>query len=45
MRSELRGREGQTPDFVIDWKVAPDNVGMGIANRNDEVPASVNWTS
>jgi POT family proton-dependent oligopeptide transporter len=38
---QLREREGQAPDFEIDWKVAPDNVGMGIATRNDEVPASV----
>ena len=28
-------------DFTIEWKVAEDNVGMGIATRNDEIPASV----
>jgi proton-dependent oligopeptide transporter, POT family len=38
---QLRAREGQMPDFEVDWTVAPDNVGMGIAKRTDEVPASV----
>ena len=28
------------PDFEIDWKVAEDNVGMGVARRVDEIPAS-----
>lgn len=38
---ELRASHKDTPDFEIDWKVAPDNAGMGIARRSDELPASV----
>jgi proton-dependent oligopeptide transporter, POT family len=28
------------PDFTIPWKVAKDNVGMEIAEINDEIPSS-----
>jgi POT family proton-dependent oligopeptide transporter len=28
------------PNFTIDWVVAEDNVGMGIAERNSELPTS-----
>ncbi|HEY3498835.1 MAG TPA: oligopeptide:H+ symporter [Polyangiaceae bacterium] len=38
---ELRARHGEDPDFQIAWRVGPDNVGMGIGERADEVPASV----
>ena len=37
----LRAARSTDPQFTIDWRVAPDNVGMGIANRADEVPASM----
>jgi POT family proton-dependent oligopeptide transporter len=37
---ELRKTNSETPNFTIDWAVAPDNVGMGIADRNDELAAS-----
>jgi POT family proton-dependent oligopeptide transporter len=37
----LRERHEQDPNFRIPWRVAPDNVGMGVAERSDEVPASV----
>ena len=37
----LRERHEQDPNFRIPWRVAPDNVGMGVADRSDEVPASV----
>jgi POT family proton-dependent oligopeptide transporter len=37
----LRSRTEQDPDFEIDWAVSPDNVGMGIAERKHEIPASV----
>lgn len=30
----------ENPAFEIEWKVASDNVGMGIADRNQEVAAS-----
>ncbi|MDZ4657405.1 MAG: peptide MFS transporter [Bythopirellula sp.] len=29
-----------TPNFTIDWVVAEDNVGMGLAGRNSELAAS-----
>lgn len=38
--SELREENGENKDFEIDWIVAEDNVGMSIATRKDEVPAS-----
>jgi proton-dependent oligopeptide transporter, POT family len=36
-----RFREKSAPDAKLEWTVAPDNVGMGIASRADEVPASL----
>lgn len=33
-------KEHETAQFEIDWIVAADNVGMGIAGRQDEIPAS-----
>jgi POT family proton-dependent oligopeptide transporter len=38
---DLRSQHGEDPEFEIDWTVAPDNVGMGVARRVDEIPASV----
>jgi POT family proton-dependent oligopeptide transporter len=32
--------KNESPDFQIDWKVHEDNVGMGVAQRIDEIPAS-----
>ena len=37
----LREQYEATPDFEIDWAVTSDNVGMGIATRQDELPASI----
>ena len=37
----LRDAHRDEPDFTIDWRVAEDNVGMGVARRDDETPASV----
>jgi len=37
----LRAKNGNNPDFTVAWAVAPDNVGMGLGARSDEVPASV----
>jgi proton-dependent oligopeptide transporter, POT family len=37
---DLRKQHEKSPDFEIDWKVTDDDVGMGIANRSDEIPAS-----
>jgi POT family proton-dependent oligopeptide transporter len=36
----LRAANEKQPNFEIDWRVAPDNVGMGLADRADETPAS-----
>jgi proton-dependent oligopeptide transporter, POT family len=33
-------KKTEKSELTIDWKVAPDNVGMNIAHRNDEIPAS-----
>lgn len=30
----------EDPDFEIDWKVTDDNIGMGVARRVHEIPAS-----
>jgi POT family proton-dependent oligopeptide transporter len=38
---ELRAKHEADPRFELEWRVMPDNVGMGIAERSDEVPASV----
>ncbi len=37
---ELRKVNPAKPDFTVDWTVAADNVGMGLAERIDETPAS-----
>lgn len=36
----LREANRAQPDFSIEWIVAPDNVGMRVAERNSEIPAS-----
>jgi proton-dependent oligopeptide transporter, POT family len=36
-----RFREKRAPDAKLEWAVGADNVGMGIAHRADEVPASL----
>ena len=36
----LREVNRANPAFTIEWAVAPDNVGMLIADRNSEIPAS-----
>jgi proton-dependent oligopeptide transporter, POT family len=33
--------KGDSPNFEIDWAVTSDDVGMGIAQRSQEVPASI----
>lgn len=40
LRSENQEDEGGAPNFTIDWVVAEDNVGMGIAERNSELATS-----
>lgn len=37
----LRKENKDEPDFEIPWKVHKDNLSMGIASRNDELPASI----
>jgi POT family proton-dependent oligopeptide transporter len=37
----LRAAREQDPEFEIDWQVGADNVGMAVATRGDETPASV----
>ncbi len=37
---ELRKQNPAKPDFTVDWTIAPDDVGMGLAERIDETPAS-----
>jgi POT family proton-dependent oligopeptide transporter len=37
----LRAAHEKDPSFHVTWTVGPDNVGMGVAERSDEVPASV----
>ena len=36
-----RAAHASQPDFEIAWTVAPDNLGMGVAKRIDETPASI----
>ena len=36
----LREKNEETPDFEIDWTVTESNVGMVLATRQDEIPAS-----
>ncbi|HEY8503334.1 MAG TPA: oligopeptide:H+ symporter, partial [Gemmataceae bacterium] len=38
---KLREENKDNPNFTIEWRVAPDNVGMRLAQRNQEIPASV----
>ncbi len=42
LRKEHQASDDQQgePDFTMDWKVAEDNVGMGIAQRKNELAAS-----
>ncbi len=40
MLDDLRA-ENDDPAFEIDWQVTESNVGMGIATRADELPASI----
>jgi dipeptide/tripeptide permease len=37
---QLRREHEKEPAFVINWTITEDNVGMGIAERSREVPAS-----
>ena len=37
----LREENKEAPDFAIDWKVTEEHVGMGVANRISELPASI----
>ncbi|NLF73557.1 MAG: peptide MFS transporter [Candidatus Anammoximicrobium sp.] len=37
---KLRQQHGQKLDFEIDWQVTEGNVGMGLARRVREIPAS-----
>jgi POT family proton-dependent oligopeptide transporter len=39
--TRLRDENRTTPDFTIPWTITDEHVGMGIANRGEEVPASV----
>ena len=39
--TKLRKSTMKHPTFKIDWKVADDNVGMRVARRADEIPASL----
>ncbi len=32
--------EHENPDFEIDWRVTEENIGMGVAKRIHEIPAS-----
>ncbi|HEY3393889.1 MAG TPA: oligopeptide:H+ symporter, partial [Lacipirellulaceae bacterium] len=38
--AELRDANPDNPDFTIDWTVSADNVGMMVAEREHEIPAS-----
>jgi POT family proton-dependent oligopeptide transporter len=40
MLGELREEHGKDTQFTIDWKLTGDDVGMGIADRTREIPAS-----
>jgi POT family proton-dependent oligopeptide transporter len=37
----LRAEHEGDPSFRVRWRVMPDNVGMGLAERTDEIPASI----
>jgi POT family proton-dependent oligopeptide transporter len=36
----LRDANRDNPEFTVEWTVAADNVGMRVADRNREIPAS-----
>jgi proton-dependent oligopeptide transporter, POT family len=36
----LRNANRDNPNFTVEWAVAPDKVGMTVADRNQEIPAS-----
>jgi POT family proton-dependent oligopeptide transporter len=36
----LRESHADSPAFTIDWNVSPNNVGMRVAERDQEIPAS-----
>ena len=38
--TKLRKEHASDENFTIEWKVAEDNVGMGVADRVHEIPAS-----
>jgi POT family proton-dependent oligopeptide transporter len=38
---ELRKQHADEREFEIEWRVAEDNVGMLVASRTDEIPASI----
>jgi POT family proton-dependent oligopeptide transporter len=40
MLDKLREEHKAQPNFEIEWHVAADNVGMGVARRIEEIPAS-----
>lgn len=39
--NDLRRKQGNGQKVEIPWKLAADNVGMRIASRDDEIPASL----
>ena len=39
--NKLRKEHDKSPNFEISWQVAADNVGMRMAHRADEIPASL----
>lgn len=36
----MRDANKKTPEFTVEWSVAADNVGMHVAERDQEIPAS-----
>ena len=38
--AELREANKDNPEFTVEWTVSADNVGMVVADRDDEIPAS-----
>lgn len=41
LRREQKDAEDGNPNFEIEWTVAPDNVGMAVGDRLDEIPATM----
>ncbi len=39
--AKLREEHENNPQFTIEWHVTEDDIGMGIATRNQEIPASL----